>query len=364
MSLQWADFPSGQPGMYGTDIGRILDGTPWVNNLGSITADPDSVNFPDGAVLRPFSGSSGPTGATRLAVSNPGEEVGVEFRFYVVEMPDNSDGKPFIALNSPGNGAHYVLGIMPNGSLRVYYGTNTIGAGRIVADSSVPLILGNAWNHIGFKANVVTGEYEVRRNGAPVAALTGVDEDAPGVGNTIGIVAFPQNHAGRGLGNFSAYKDIIVWTPEGTEFNDFQGTVQVYDMTPDADVDLGTWTLSSGTEAFALMDEAPPNDTGYVYAGEPPQDPLSVGLSDLPADVTSVRALIMIARGFNSDSGDGALQMAITPNGGVDTDTGIEHVMTTTPTYYWDVSEISPVTAARWTPTEANNLTLSFDRTL
>lgn len=356
MAIQWSDFPSGQPGIYGTSTSNMQDGTPWVNvnPLSAIVADPDSANFPNGLVLRHGAGANGPGDATRLALTTPDAEVGVEFRYYSSTI--SSDTRSFITLNSPSNTVTYNLRILANGSIKLYRDNTEI------ADSVSPIIFAASWTHIGFKANVVTGEVEVRKNGTAIAALTLTDGAPPG--GTIGIVGFPERSPGGGSFANMYSKDIVVWNSLGTEINDFQGTVAVYDLYPDGDQSLGGWTLSSGTTGYTLVDETTPNDTDYVYSTVPPTSPIEFSFTNLPADITSVRAITMIMRAFNSDSGDGEIEMTASPDGGTSNDVGVQHFLTVTPTYFWDHSTLSPATAAAWTPTEVNSLTVSYDRTL
>lgn len=366
MTLQWHDFPSGQPGIYGFDENKMLDGTPWVavvlGGTGAIVSDPDSATFPNGIVLLHSSGADGPEDAARLALPSPNAEVGMEMRFYVSELPSNASGRCIYTMNTTGNVARYNIVLMPNGSLRMYYGRDSLGPGTLLADSVSPVIFANSWTHLGFKSNVVTGEFEVRKNNAPIAALTDTHGSPPG--GTIGIVGFPDRNPGSSSWNRFYTKDLVVWTAAGTEINDFQGTVSVRDLYPTADVTQGGWALSSGTLAYQLVDETTPNDADFVQSGLAPTAAIEFSFSDLPIDVTSVRAVTMIMRAFNSAAGDGEIQMTATPDGGTSNDAGLEHFLTSTPTYYWDHSELSPASGVAWTPTEVNNIQVSYNRTL
>jgi len=122
MALQWSDFPSGQPGIYGTDFANALDGTPWVaQQNAAIVADPDAANFPNGNVLRHSSAADGPEAACRLALETPDAEVGVELRFYVAALP--AESRCFLTGNTTGNIARYNLVLMPNGAIRLHLGS-------------------------------------------------------------------------------------------------------------------------------------------------------------------------------------------------------------------------------------------------
>ena len=126
--------------------------------------------------------------------------------------------------------------------------------------------------------------------------------------------------------------------------------------------DSFNWTASTGSTGFNLIDEAGPDDADYVQAANPPPAASTFTLSDLPADVTSVRGLISLVRAKKTDGGDGNLQVSLQSNS-VD-DLGADRPITTADTYWWDVSELSPDTGVAWTPAEVDAAKIKIDRTL
>lgn len=87
-------------------------------------------------------------------------------------------------------------------------------------------------------------------------------------------------------------------------------------------------------------------------------DPFVLGLTPLPDDVTSIRAVIPVVRAAKLDGGDGNIQVSfgtLDTNYDVGPDTPITNAMT-----YWGnatdpfVSEINPDTGTPWTPGEFN----------
>jgi hypothetical protein len=112
-----------------------------------------------------------------------------------------------------------------------------------------------------------------------------------------------------------------------------------------------------------LLNESPPNDTGYIYAGDPPPAASILNVEELPAEIVGVRGIISVGRSAKSDSGDGNLQMSLSPNG-TDWDDGADNPVSTAFTYYYDVSEVSPDTTAAWTPVEVNALEFKLNRTV
>lgn len=353
MSLQWADFPSNQPGIYGSNINQMLNGSPWVAlDSASLVVDPDP-SSPNGYVLRHSSSSSGPTGAVRLAVTTPHTKVGVAFRFYVSTLP--SSVRSFLTLNSTGNGALYGLRCRPNGGIELVRGTTTV-----IATADYPILLANSWRHVEIVADVTSGVVEVRVQGITIPELSITDSTPPT--GTIGLVGFPNGNPGSG--SFTGYhtKDLVVYNGAGSSFNTFVGSVSVGDLYPSGDVTLGGWTTSSGSTGWNLIDETSPDTADYIQANDSPPAASEFSFTNLDADVTSVKGLIAVTYAAKTDGGDGNLQTSLSPNG-VDYDAGADRAITSAATYYYDVSELSPVTSTAWTPTEVNSITMKVDRT-
>jgi hypothetical protein len=354
MTLQWADFPSGEQGLYGTQGDRMLDGTPWVFVASfpistAIAADPDPLIGANGRVLR-HRALSGSTVATRLALTSPDDVVGVAHNFYASSLPLTAT--PFLAFLTTGNVLRYQVRVRPNGGLEITRNTT------VVATADFPIILANSWNLIETLVDITAGTVEVRKNDLTVLSYT---DPTPFTG-TIGLVSFPDANLGESNSFFS--KNIVVYNGQGSSFNTFQGNVIVTDLRPDEDVTLGGWTPSTGTEAWPLLDESPPDDADYIEAGHSPlPSPAEVEFTSLPPDVTSIRGLISITRSRKTDGGDGNLQTSLSPDG-TNYDVGTDNPVTTTPTYRYDVSQVSPATTAAWSPTEVNSIRQRYDRTV
>jgi hypothetical protein len=112
-----------------------------------------------------------------------------------------------------------------------------------------------------------------------------------------------------------------------------------------------------------MITDGRPNDLTFVAADDTPPAPSQFFMSNLPPDVTSVRGLISIVRARKVDGGDGNLQVSMTPNG-TNYALGLDRPMTTAATYWSDISQLSPVTSAPWTPTEVDAVRLRLNRTL
>jgi len=371
MSIIFADFPSGQLGIYGTDINALLNGV-WAEiiNTGGATgvpalvADPDPAIGASGNVLR--TGSIGDTTATprfkgvRFAYPIPRATQGFAARIWLPSLPVGNSSTPFIAFRNGANNTLFALKILSTGAIEAR-STETTG-GTLYGTTSGPVIVANAYNHIEIKglSDAATGTIELRVNGVVKLALTGLNT----VGGNIAQIAF-GNYIAVTFANDSTqtyWKDLVLWDTNGSVGNDFQGSVAVRDLYTDADIDLN-WTPSTGSTGWDLLDKTSVDDTTYIEAGDPPPDPAVFSLTDLPTDVTSVRALLPFVRSVKTDGGDCNLQAGLTPNN-IDWDDGADNPITTAFTFRWDVSELSPDTAAPWTVTEVNDAYVRINRTL
>jgi hypothetical protein len=208
-------------------------------------------------------------------------------------------------------------------------------------------------------ASATVGTVEVRVNGVVVLNLTGLNTGA----DVIGQIVFGTYRANGYEQTIEAYwKDVVFWDTSGSVGNDFQGSVAVRDLYTDADISLN-WTPSTGSTGWDLIDETTPNDADYISAASAATANYVASLTNLPVDVTSVRALLPICRSVKTDGGDCNLQVGLTPNN-TDWDDGADNPLTTAYTFRYDVSELSPDTAAPWTPTEVNAAYVRLDRTL
>lgn len=86
-------------------------------------------------------------------------------------------------------------------------------------------------------------------------------------------------------------------------------------------------------------------------------------VSNLPADVTGVRAVAIIGRNFKTDSGSSQMQMSFVVAGG-SSDQGADRPITVNPTYYEDTFERDPGTLGALTPSTLNGARIRLDRTL
>lgn len=478
MALQWADFPSGQKGLYGTDKTFLTNGIYAEATYIEFDYDPDPA-CSGGVVLQTDDGLG--HSVLRFVLSSAQSTVGVAQRQWLSSLPASDNYAVTLAsLRDAANNTIVRLIVTSTGQLALQNGASTE-----IARTTAPVLTANAWNHIEVKFTrglAAAESAEIRVNGA--VKYTSSTLTFSEAGQNIAQVAIGASNQGP----LDYRKDYIIWDGSGSEFNDFQGTVSVRDLNPSADVSLGGWTTSVGSTGFDLVRDTLPANTltatgvisndetarisGVYYkwvntsvdAGTPlgtstnpwlvnlgastqaallnlykaigatgvagtdystaltahtTATPLGItptlltvvptdgtttsmtfaetganiswkstsgfsygpteasfvsaadtlpaaaemSLTDLPADTTTVRALISVVRASNSDGGDGRLQVSLSPNG-TNYDAGTDRPLTTAPTFYKDISELSPATSTAWLPSEVNSLRVKFNRTV
>lgn len=372
MAIIWADFPSGQRGIYDSDGSLMLNGI-WAETssagffLDVLENDVDPVIGAAGIVARTdcVNSSSGDTGdEMRFVLPAEVTTLGIGFRMWLAKLPTVDGDCPFMAFRNNANNSLILIRISTTGQLIAYSGGGAYGStgGAVEVGRSIPCITANAYQHVEIKATkgAGTGAVEIRVNGAAKLTLAALAFSA----NNIAQFALGNhNNAGGNDGAMITYwKDLVVWDTAGAYGNDFQGSVAVYDLVPNADIALN-WTPSSGATGWDLIDENAPNDADYISAPFPAPAAAVFGLTNLPTDVTSVRALLPIMRAEKTDGGDCNIQAGLTPNN-VNWVNGADRPMTTAFTYWWSPIHTSPVTAVPWTPAEVNAAYVRVNRTL
>lgn len=364
--IHWADFPSGSNGLYGSSgSADMLDGL-WAEVTGAgCVDDPDASIGANGTVLI-FNASNG---TARRVLNSAQATVGVACRLWLPSLPTvaSAGGRPmFVQWRDGSNNTIAYAYVNDTGGISFVNGSTSNAAPT--ASSSGPVVTANGWWHVESEltcSTVGAGAVEIRVNGVPVVTASGLTTSAATCAQYAAVRASTSsNHSP----NFYL-KDIVPWDSTGTFNNDFLGAVSVFFRVVDSDISLGDWTLSSGTTGFSLIGvEGPANDSNYIAADPTDLTASEFTLQDLPADITSVRAVIPIVRATKVDGGDGSIQISISPNG-TDYDVGPDTPITAAMTYWGNatspfVSEDSPATGVAWTPAEFNSARMRIDRTL
>lgn len=358
MSILFADdFKGYGPGNSGSGSGaaHLFDGL-WAEGNADIVADPDPLATGNVLYLHNFYTSiRRPYAKGALGVA------GTAVRMWMPALPNVTTGAGIIGYLDGGNATQTNCVITPTGAVEIWRGSSAVGSGGTkLGQTAGPVTTANAWHHYEFKVlcDPAAGTAELRVDGVSVIALTGI--------NTGTALQLSLDITDRRTGSPAVpncyFKDLVTWDATGTQNNNFLGTVSVIGMVPNGDVTVN-WTPSTGTIAYNLIDNSPPIDgTEYLTAGTPPPSPILVALSNLPANVTSVRAMIAQLRARKLDGGDGNIQASLKSAAAYVA--GADRPITTAFTYYEDVFEIDPNTAVAWTPASADAAQLRINRTI
>ena len=354
------DFPSGSPGLYGTTVARMLDGIYAQVAEFSIVEDPDP-NV-TGNVVRTAAFNSFTAPTLRKVLPASAATVGFACRLYLSSMPVIVGNLPVIfEARNGSNESQCSIRVETDGRVSAVRGNPISGA--VLGTSAGPAIIASAWQHIETKIflHASTGTVEVRVEGVVVLNLTG-QNTLNTTGPCTQTVSRSASSNSNGGFTYMYLKDMIWWDTTGAFNNDFMGSCSVKELIPDGDVALN-WALTGSVTGYGAVNEASPNDdTSYIYAVTPAPAADLMSLTNLPVDVTSVRGLMVINRSKNTDGGDGKLQMGLVS--GASTQLYTDRQITTAYTYWTDISETDPATAAAWLPGAVNAMNLRLNRTL
>ena len=314
------------------------------------TTDPDGVS--GGLVLATL--DSGQEYFRKVLPQGAQTTLGFASRMYLDELAADSPSTGFLRFMDVDNEMQVWFRFGTTGILSVYRGD---GTSNLLGSTATPVIVAGSWFH--FETKVVfdnaAGSVEVRINEETVLDLTGKDTVA-----TANVEASQYWLAPANTVDVTYFKDTVVWNDGGSENNDFLGDCEVVSLYVTGDDTFTGWS-STAANGYSVLDETTPSDSDYITADATDTTAAVFTLSDLDPDVTTVKGLLTFTRALKTDSGTANVQTGLNSNG--DLDLGTDNAVSTSATYYVDVSELDPDTASAWTPTTVNAAKLVIDRT-
>jgi hypothetical protein len=322
-----------------------------------LVADPDGIST--GQVCRiNESVTDGNWSILRYVLPSNQDTVGVANRVWLPQLPQDIRNFPtIISWRDASNVQIAALCVDTTGRLYIATGADD-DSHTILTRTSTPVITAAAWYHIESKLLYGgSGNITVRVEGVEVLNY---DHSFTTTDGNIYQLQW-MNHGISGIGTADMYiKDLVIWDGAGTQNNNFLGPVLVYSCAPTSDVALN-WTPTGAANGYSILDNAPFDDTKHLDAPTPAPSPYQGGLADLPADVTSVKAVMTFVRAAKSDGGDATLQTSVVS--GASTALGSDRPITVAQTYWTDVQELDPATSSPWTPTAVNAAKIKLNRT-
>ncbi len=344
---------------YGDDEAKMLDG-PWAE-ISSVTLSNVQVRTGTRSLLVDSVGSK----ARRVLGGNK-PIVGVAQAIYIIAHPSVPNTTNLIAFKDSNNFPQLLINLDTTGAVSAWCGDDNVVYGELQGVST-DLIVTNAWNHLEVRVDFGAGNVEVRLNGVTIlnlAAVHVVNLD-PLPGRATGQASAAQIAWGSyaGAGHADIYvDDVVVWDGTGAQNNTFVGDRKVYTDFPTGDTAEQDWDRSAGASSFALLDENPDDGDGTYVTTETTGDRFGVTFPALPAQVTSVAAVIFQHKSKKTDAGDCNIQLHCA-SGASEAD-GLDRPMTTAYTAWQDVFEVDPDTSAPFTKAAAEAASLVTERTL
>lgn len=274
--------------------------------------------------------------------------VGFAVRYEGALSGDNTGGKGLIVLyGDTFVTQHITMGVAADGSIVVRRGAAT---GTSLGASAAGVIALNVWNYIELKVKLhdTTGTVDVHVNGASVISATGLDTKNGGTAAVFDTVEF----GGGGVSATTRMRDIYICNEVGSVNNNFRGDCRVSVVLPDADSTPEEFTLSTGTNSSALIDETTPNgDTDYIES-DIDGEITRVGLSALADTTHTIFGLQTVLYAKKDDAGAKSVRVGLFSD--ASTQNLPDHVLGTSYATLLDISELDPDGSIPWTPTQLN----------
>lgn len=281
--------------------------------------------------------------------------VGVGMAMFHASIPDSNDMRALFEFNDGANNSQVTIWLQSTGAIEAKSG----GSPQVSLGLSTTLMTAGAWNHLEAKVVIddTDGAVEVRLNGVTILNATNKNTDRRGTGEVSQV--FSGSHQSHFIDVYA--DDLFAWDDAGAQNNDFVGDRKVFTDVPTADTAEVDWAPSSGGTRFAMIDEIPPDDDATYDTTTDTGDRMGVTFGDLPAEVVSVAAVILVHKSRKTDAGD--CNVTVHADSGGDEADGTDRPMTTEYTFYHDVFELDPHTAAPFTNAAASAVAMVVERT-
>lgn len=314
--------------------------------------------------LRRDDSATGPRFVRRV-LGGAKSTVGQAAAVYFDQLPMANDRYVLYDFRDTANTIQVSVVIQSTGIIEVKRGDRS---GTSLGATATPAVVAEAYQHIETLATFdnSTGSVEVRVNGVTVLSISGADTAASLNEESSQVaLACGSNSGSADHGVTTDIDDYFCYDDTGSYNNTFIGDRRVLTLFPNADTAQEDWVPSAGSDSFAMVDEADPDDDGtYISAaaGLSPNPVTEFDLSDMPAGVASISAVQLVHRSRKTDAGDANIQLsAVSASSEA---TGTDRPITEAYTYYHDVVEADPDTSTPFTPSAVDALKLKIERTL
>lgn len=229
------------------------------------------------------------------------------------------------------------------GKILVYRDSNLLGQ---TADG---VLASGSWVYLEVKAVIhdSSGSVVVRKDGAEVLSVTGVDTRNGGTG-VITNFGFYNDNATEEL-----VDDLYIADTTGSVNNNFLGDVRVVTLRPDGAGDSTQFTPSAGANWQCVDDDQVDSDTTYVESDTPGHKDLYT-LGALGVTPSNIFGVQVSAYARKDDSGSRSVR--VITKSGTTTENGAETALGTTYGGLIDLMELNPDDSAAWELADINAL--------
>jgi len=261
----------------------------------------------------------------------------IGFNCYGSSLASNADYKLVSVVDGTTEQLYFrnerISGTIPSCAITAYRGDGTL------LGTSTALWQPGYHTYFEFKFVIdnTVGAYECKMNGVSILSGSGVDTQ-------VSANAYADRFRLCGGANEGKYFDDVYVADDG-----YKGVIRVEPLFPNGNGNYSQWTGSDGnsTDNYLLVDESttPNGDTDYVASSTPDQldSYVMANLANNGVTVKSVKAIIQARKDDTN-----VRQLALLCRSGSTDSVGTTRTMTTTYTFYEQVWETDPATAAAW----------------
>jgi len=283
--------------------------------------------------------------------------VGFGFAIYMPTLASLIVGRAeLFALTDSGNLKQLTFNLLATGAIEVRQGGAT---GTLLGTTPDGTLVATAWQHVEVKAVIspTVGAVEIRVNGVTVISLSGVNT-GPATANNL---TFMRN-ASAFFQEFDVYlDDIYAWDITGTYNNDFVGDKRVLSLMPTDDTAVADWAITGAASGYAAISEIPPDDDVSYIDTQIVGQQSAFQVADLVGLYGAISAVMTTPLSRKTVAGTCNLQVSLLS--GAAEAPGADRPITENYTYYTDMFEQDPNTAAPWTQAAINAMQMRIKRT-
>lgn len=284
--------------------------------------------------------------------------VGTGAVIYMSSLPNQNNQCTIFAFHDAANAAQIQIVVQTTGTISVFRGNKA----TLLDTTAAPVVTAEAYQHIECMVTFsqTVGTVEVRVNGVTVTSLTGIDTVASSLVECSQLVFCDTGSAAMTID----MDDLYAYDSNGSYNNTFIGDRRVLTLKPNANTIQADWTAVGAATGYECIDDTTPDgDTTYIgasVAGSPGAIS-EFGLEDLPDGISAISAVYLVGMMRKTEAGDADIQMSVVS--GVVEGNGTNRPITEIYTYFGDVFETDPATAAPFTPSAVDDLLIKIERT-